>query len=309
LITGLLITGTSLRHRRNPNLNVSIRGAGRGATLETEIRKPVKIRIDNISLSFGGVRALIDVSAEIRGKEILAIIGPNGAGKTALLNCINGFYKPQKGEIYFNQRKITRLRPDKLARMGISRTFQNIELYTGLSTQDNIMAARHILMKQNFITDALYIGPAQREEIKHRHTVEEIIDFLEIEALRKTPVGVLPYGMRKRVELGRALALEPQVLLLDEPMAGMNLEEKEDIARFIIDIFEGQGDTYPDTPILKNGISCIVLVEHDMGVVMDIADRIIVLDFGKKIAEGTPAEIKANPEVINAYLGQGMAAG
>jgi branched-chain amino acid transport system ATP-binding protein len=288
---------------------MSIRGAGRGVTLETAIRKPVKIRIDNISLSFGGVRALIDVSAEIRGKEILAIIGPNGAGKTALLNCINGFYKPQKGEIYFNQRKITRLRPDKLARMGISRTFQNIELYTGLSTQDNIMAARHILMKQNFITDALYIGPAQREEIKHRHTVEEIIDFLEIEALRKTPVGVLPYGMRKRVELGRALALEPQVLLLDEPMAGMNLEEKEDIARFIIDIFEGQGDTYPDTPILKNGISCIVLVEHDMGVVMDIADRIIVLDFGKKIAEGTPAEIKANPEVINAYLGQGMAAG
>jgi branched-chain amino acid transport system ATP-binding protein len=266
--------------------------------------KKVKLRIDSLSLSFGGVRALTDVSLDIRDNEILAIIGPNGAGKTALLNCINGFYKPQKGEIYYDGRRITRMRPDKLAKLGIARTFQNIELYAGLSTQDNIMAARHVLMKQNFIAGALYFGWAHKEEIEHRQTVEEVIDFLEIEPIRKRIVHVLPYGMRKRVELARALALEPKILLLDEPMAGMNLEEKEDIARFIIDVFEGQGATYPDTPVLRDGIKCIVLVEHDMGVVMDIADRIIVLDFGRKIAEGTPTEIKTNPKVIKAYLGQ-----
>lgn len=265
----------------------------------------VKIRIDSVSLSFGGVKALIDVSLDIRENEILAIIGPNGAGKTCLLNCINGFYKPQQGEIYFGERRITRIRPDRAAKLGLARTFQNIELYTGLSTLDNIMAARHVLMKQNFLSSALYFGPAHGEEVKHRQTVEDIIDFLEIEPIRKKVVGMLPYGMRKRVELGRALAIEPKVLLLDEPMAGMNLEEKEDIARFIIDIFEGQGDTYPDSPVLHDGVNCIVLVEHDMGVVMDLADRIVVLDFGRKIAEGTPDEIRTNPEVIAAYLGEG----
>lgn len=266
--------------------------------------RETKIQIQNLFLTFGGVKALSDISFDIKDNEILAIIGPNGAGKTCILNCLNGFYKPQRGEIYFEGQRITRIRPDKAAKLGLSRTFQNIELFSGLSTLDNIMAARHVLMKQGFISGAFYFGWAHKEMIEHRRAVEDIIDFLEIEPIRKKVVGTLPYGMRKRVELGRALALEPKVLLLDEPMAGMNLEEKEDIARFIVDIFEGQGETYPDSPVLRDGVSCIVLVEHDMGVVMDLADRIVVLDFGRKIAEGTPDGIKTNPQVIAAYLGK-----
>ncbi|MFO8143353.1 MAG: ABC transporter ATP-binding protein [Dehalococcoidales bacterium] len=268
------------------------------------VKNRARIIIQNLFLSFGGVNSLSDINLDIRDNEIIAIIGPNGAGKTCILNCINGFYKPQSGEIYYDGHRITRIRPDKAAKLGLARTFQNIELFGGLSTLDNIMAARHVLMKQNFVSSAIYFGAARNEDITHRRRVEDIIDFLEMQPIRNKPVGSLPYGMRKRVELGRALALEPSVLLLDEPMAGMNLEEKEDIARFIIDIFEGQGNAYADTPVLRDGINCIVLVEHDMGVVMDLADRIAVLDFGRKIAEGSPEEIRANPEVVSAYLGQ-----
>lgn len=268
------------------------------------VHEDIVVRVEDVSLSFGGVNALSNVSLSIKNNEIFALIGPNGAGKTALLNCISGFYKPQKGEIYFRDKRITRQRPDRLARMGIARTFQNIELYAGLTAQDNIMAARHVFMRQNFVTGAIYYGWSRREEIRHRKTVEEIIDFLEMQSIRKQPVGSLPYGLRKRVELGRALALEPKVLLLDEPMAGMNLEEKEDIARFVLDVYRGQGDTYPDNHVLRDGIRSIILVEHDMGVVMDLSDRIAVLNFGRKIAEGTPSEIQRNPEVTKAYLGE-----
>ncbi|MFQ3567469.1 MAG: ABC transporter ATP-binding protein [Aggregatilineales bacterium] len=251
----------------------------------------VKLHIDHISLSFGGIRALSDVEFKVNSGEIFAVIGPNGAGKTSLINSINGFYKPQQGAIYFDGQEISKLPPYKRAQLGISRTFQNIALYTNMTTLDNLMAARHIHMRSNMLTGALFIGPARREEIEHRRVVEEIIDFLEMESIRKTIVGNLSYGLRKRVELGRALALEPTLLLLDEPMAGMNVEEKEDMARFILDIHERQGMT-------------IVLIEHDMGLVMDISQRVVVLDFGQKIAEGKPDEIKQDERVIKAYLGQ-----
>jgi branched-chain amino acid transport system ATP-binding protein len=249
------------------------------------------LKIQEITLVFGGINALNDISFNVQKGEILAIIGPNGAGKTSLLNCINNFYHPERGDIIFNGHNLTQLPPYKIAKLGIARTFQNTALYTGLSTLDNLMAARHIHMQSGMIKSIFYWGLAQKEDLEHRQQVEEIIDFLEIEHIRKSIVGTLPHGLRKRVELGRALALEPQLLLLDEPMTGMNLEEKEDIARFVLDINERQGIT-------------TLLIEHDMGVVMDIADRIVVLDFGMKIAEGIPEEILQDEAVINAYLGK-----
>ena len=246
--------------------------------------------VKDINLNFGRVQALDGVSINIRDGEVLAIIGPNGAGKTSLLNCINGFYRPQTGDIYFDGQRITQMSTYHIAQLGIARTFQNIELFTGLTVLDNLMAARHIHLTPGVFSSAIYFGRAHKKEIEHRKVVENIIDFLEMEAIRKKVVGALPYGLRKRVELGRALALEPKVILLDEPMAGMNTEEKEDMARFSLDVNEEWGIT-------------IVLVEHDMEVVMDISDRVVVLDFGRKIAEGGPEEIKTNPLVIKAYLG------
>ncbi|HEY1408784.1 MAG TPA: ABC transporter ATP-binding protein [Promineifilum sp.] len=250
------------------------------------------LNVENVLLSFGGNLALADVSFDVLQGEIRAIIGPNGAGKTSILNCISGFYRPQQGRILFKgETDLTRTPTDRIARLGLARTFQNIALYTGLSTLNNLMAARHIHMRQSALQSIAYWGPARREEVRHREVVEEIIDFLEIAHIRKSVVGALPYGLRKRVELGRALAMEPDLLLLDEPMAGMNLEEKEDMARFILDIYERRGVT-------------IVLIEHDMGLVMDISDRVVVLDFGVVIADGPPDEIKRNPDVIQAYLGE-----
>ena len=249
------------------------------------------LSVQNVSLSFGGIQALTDVSFDVQRGEILAIIGPNGAGKTSLLNCFNNFYHPDSGRILFESQDLTRLPPHRIAPLGIARTFQHTALYTGLSTLDNLMAARHIHLRAGLIHSVLYWGRARREDIAHRQVVEEIIDFLEIEHIRKAIVGALPHGLRKRVELGRALALEPRLLLLDEPMTGMNLEEKEDMARFVLDIHERQGTT-------------VLLIEHDMGLVMDIADRVVVLDFGSKIAEGTPEEIRHSAAVINAYLGK-----
>ena len=250
----------------------------------------VILDVKNISLRFGGVKALTDISFNVKEHEVRAIIGPNGAGKSSMLNCINGVYTPQEGSITFRGQTFGHMDSHQVATMGIARTFQNLALFKGMSVLDNIMTGRNLRMKSNILMQALRIGPAEQEEMMHREKVEHIIDFLEIQAFRKTPVGQLPYGLQKRVDLGRALALEPQVLLLDEPMAGMNVEEKQDMCRFILDVNDEFGTT-------------IVLIEHDMGVVMDISDRVVVLDYGKKIGDGTPEEVRKNEEVISAYLG------
>ena len=254
----------------------------------------VILSVENVSLAFGGVKALTDVSFDVREHEVRAIIGPNGAGKSSMLNVINGVYHPKQGTIKLRHNgawsEFHDMDSHEAAAMGIARTFQNIALFKGMTALDNIMTGRNLKMRCNFLQQALWLGAAKREETQHRRAVEEVIDFLEIQHIRKTPVGRLPYGLQKRVELGRALAAEPALLLLDEPMSGMNLEEKQDMCRFVLDVNDHFGTT-------------IVLIEHDMGVVMDISDRVVVLDYGRKIADGTPEEVRANQAVIDAYLG------
>jgi branched-chain amino acid transport system ATP-binding protein len=250
----------------------------------------VQMSIAGVSKRFGGVTAVDGISLDIAKSSILSIIGPNGAGKTSLLNMISGFYKPDRGAIRLEGRDITHLRPSAIATLGVARTFQNIALFSGLTVLDNLMLGRHVRMRSGVISSVLYWGLAQREEIRHREACEEIIEFLKLQDLRKTPTAALPYGLRKRVELGRALALEPKILLLDEPMGGMNQDEKEDMARYVLDVNQERGVT-------------VVLIEHDMGVVMDISDRVVVLDRGRRIAVGAPAEVQCDPAVIAAYLG------
>lgn len=249
------------------------------------------LEVDDIRLSFKGVRAIDGVSFHVDEGELFAIIGPNGAGKTSIFNSLNQVYRPQQGDIRWKGESIMGIKPNKTAELGIARTFQNIALFAHMTVLDNILSGRHVRMQHGWAAGALWLGKAKREELQNRLRVEDIIDFLEIEQWRKYPVGLLPYGIQKRVELGRALAMDPELLLLDEPVAGMNLEETEDMARFVLDIQD------------ELGIS-IILVEHDMGLVMDIADRVMVVDFGRKIAEGTPIEVQRHPDVIKAYLGE-----